>query len=71
MPTTTMKTMRTKPAPCLRASRVPSRLPATLVSAITAATCHQMWPWLTNNASANALVTRFISLAVAEARRKS
>ena len=34
-PTTTMNTPRTKPAPCLSASRVPIRLPVTLAAAIS------------------------------------
>ena len=40
--TTAMKMPRTKPAPWRSASRAPSRLPITLATAITAATCHHM-----------------------------
>ena len=39
--TTSTKTPRTKPAPCWSASRVPNKLPATLVTAITPASGHQ------------------------------
>ena len=66
-----MKAMRTNPAPCFSAKRVPIRLPTILASAMASAKCHQTWPWIANKTSAEKLVAVLISLAEADAFKKS
>ena len=51
--------------------RVPNKLPSTLAIAITSTKCHQMCPLAMNSASADTLVAVLMSLAAAEAFKKS
>ena len=69
--TTTMKTLRTKPVPCLRARWVPAKLPAKLATAITTTKCHHTWPLAVNSNSAAALDAVLSNLALADAFKKS
>lgn len=63
--------MRTKPAPCWRASFVPTLLPSTLAAAMGRASAHTTCPAGMNQASAATLVAKFRRLAAALACRKS